>query len=202
MRIVFVLFLLITFFACAQEDAGQAGDTVEVLSVEQAGGDTSSQVLELEFRDLDLPERHYLVFRQELDLRDMNGFLAIESDSLARKAARAGLQPSGPPVSLFYGWDTERGMGDAAVAIPVAPGTNLNPYVRISLPAGKSLMLEMEGGYERLSVMHYSLNEEIQRLGLTPLAPSIEEYVVGPADTDNPEEFRTRIYYRYENPTE
>lgn len=200
MRLLIPLFLLLGLFACGTDTPATEPDE-EIISVEQTGGDTTSVDLELSFFDLDLPELYYLVFRQELALQDMNGFLAIESDSLARKAKRAGLERIGPPVSLFYGWDTDRGWGDAAVGIPVKRATKLAPYVRINLPAGKALMLEMEGGYERLSVMHYSLNQEIARLGVKPLPPSIEEYVVGPADTDDPTQFRTRIYYRYEPST-
>lgn len=201
MRLFYLLLVCTGLYACgdvtpATEDAEQ------IISVEQTGGDTTTRNLELAFFDLDLPVLNYLVFRQELALQDMNGFLAIESDSLARKAKRAGLEPIGPPVSLFYGWDAERAWGDAAVGMPVRPGQTLPPYVRIDLPATKALMLEMEGSYDRLSVMHYSLNEEIARRGVKPVPPSIEEYVVGPADTDNPDEFRTRIYYRYETPAE
>lgn len=201
MRFLFPLLCLLVW-ACSDEPKLPEAEPDQVISVVQEGGDTTARAMSLEFRDLELPERHYLVFRQELQLADMNGFLAIESDSLARKAARAGLQPSGPPVSLFYGWDVERGWGDAAVALPVEPTVELPPYVRVTLPAGKAVMLEMEGGYEQLSVMHYALNDELARLGVKPLPPSIEEYVVGPADTKDPTEFQTRIYYRYESSTE
>ena len=192
------LSLLLTF-GCGAPSTPETTQE-EILSVEQEGGDSTTQMLELEFNDLELPERPYLVFRQELNLQDMNGFLALESEALALAIAKAGVQPTGHPVNLFYGWDTDRGWGDAAVAMPVAAGTKLDPYVLITLPASRALMLQMEGAYDRLSVAHYALNEEINRLGYQPLPPSVEEYVVGPADTDNPEEFITRIYYNYETP--
>lgn len=201
MRLLLFSLLLFLLVACGT-DAPSDAVQEEILSVEQTGGDTTARDLELNFFDLDLPELNYLVFRQELALQDMNGFLAIESDSLARKADRAGLESIGPPVALFYGWETERGWGDAAVGMPVGKNITLPPYVRVDLPPAKALMLEMDGSYERLSVMHYSLNAEIERLGVTPVPPSIEEYVVGPADTNNPAEFKTRIYYRYETPSE
>lgn len=174
----------------------------EVVSVQQEGGRTTEQSFEVEFQELDQPEQHYLLFRQELNLLDMNGFLAMESEAIATAVAEAGIKPTGYPVNLFYGWDTDRGWGDAAVAMPVAAGTTLKPYVLVTLPETKALMVEMKGSYDRLSVMHYALNEEISRNGYKPIPPSIEEYVVGPADTDDPAAFITRIYYNYEIPIE
>lgn len=197
-----IAFSLLVLVSCGSPASPDTPAEEEIVSVQQEGGDSTAQVLELEFRDLELPARHYLVFRQELNLLDMNGFLAMESEALALAVAKAGVQPTGYPVNLFYGWDTDRGWGDAAVAVPVTADTKLDPYVTITLPASNALMVQMEGSYERLSVMHYALNDEINRLGYKPLPPSIEEYVVGPADTDNPDEFITRIYYNYEIPAE
>jgi effector-binding domain-containing protein len=198
----YTFLLLAGLIISALASCGTTPDQVpeeEILSVETTGGDTTAQVLELEFKDLDMPERYYLVFRQELSVLDMNGFLAMESKALETAVAKAGIQPTGPPVSLFYGWDTDRGWGDAAVAVPVPAGTKLPPYVLVTLPATKSLMLSMDGSYQRLSVMHYSLNEEINTLGYVARPPSVEEYVVGPNDSDDPSEFKTRIYYSYES---
>lgn len=192
--------------ACGETTSPEVAATVNtsasesIVSVTQAGGDTTARTLAVDIQEIDLPERYYLVFRQELDLRDMNGFLAMESDALSEAFATAGLTPTGPTTALFYAWDTDRGWGDAAVALPVDADTRLLPYARISLPARLALMLEMRGSYERLSVMHYALNEALQSRGYQPVPPSIEEYIVGPADGKSPEEFITRIYYPYEIP--
>lgn len=173
-----------------------------VLSVEETGGEVTADTLTLDYQQLDLPERHYLVFLQELSLLDMQGFLAEEGRSLRDAAREAGVVTTGPMTSLFYEWDTERGRGKAAVALPVSAETQLPPYVNIKLPASRGLSVEFSGSHDRLSAMHYALDAELQRLGHPPLKPSIEEYPRGPLDSTEETEFRTRIIYPFEAPTE
>lgn len=193
-----IALLTVCCFACNSTAPETAEETI--LSKEIEGGDTTSRVTELEYLELDLPERHYLVFRQDLSLLDMNGFLGMESDALNKAAKEAGLTTTGPSTSLFYEWDTDRGWGDAAVALPVAAGTSLPPYVTIALPPQKAIALELDGPYDGLTAMHYALDAELKRRGLTAAKPSIEEYVVGPLDTKDPTQFKTRLIYTYENP--
>ncbi len=192
--LTFPLWLLL-LFSCG--NAGEADTEETIVASATVGGDTSVSVMQLEYVDLDLPERHYLVFRQELSFQDINGFLAMESEALSVAATRAGIVPTGPMTTLTYAWDTQRGWGDAAVALPVAAGTKLPPYVTITLPATSAVALDLQGPYDALSAMHVSLDQELQRRGLTPVNPSIEEYNVGPLQVQDPNEFVTRIIYPY-----
>jgi len=189
---------LLTLFLIALSSCGSPSE--EVVSKTLEGGDTTTNILKLEYLDLELPERQYLVFRQELSLLDVNGFLGMESEALSVAATRAGVPTTGPMTSLFYEWDTEKGWADAAVAVPVEPGTQLAPYVTISLPRTRALALDMKGGYDAMSAMHVALTKELQRRGLQFTKPSIEEYEVGPLQTQDPDQFRTRIIYPYETP--
>ncbi|WP_273444770.1 GyrI-like domain-containing protein [Neolewinella agarilytica] len=193
-----ITLLMVCCFACTSTEPEAAEETI--LSKETEGGDTTARVTTLEYLELDLPERHYVVFRQDLSLLDMNGFLAMESDALNKAAKEAKLKTTGPSTSLFYEWDTDRGWGDAAVALPVAAGASLPPYVTIALPPQKAIALELDGPYDGLSAMHYALDAELKRRGLTAAKPSIEEYTVGPLDTKDPTQFKTRLIYTYENP--
>ncbi|NJC25221.1 GyrI-like domain-containing protein [Neolewinella antarctica] len=186
--------LLVLVTSCNQSDVPTTADGV------REGGDSTTQTLEVAYVDLELPDRTYLVFRQELSFQDVNGFIAIETDSLVRKSERAGVPPAGPATLLTYGWDTERGRGDVAVALPVEVGTTLSPYATVIMPAGPALSVEFAGSYDRLSAYHYALGQELANRGLRPLIPSIEEYVVGPTDTRDAGQFRTRIIYPYANP--
>lgn len=173
-----------------------------IIDQREEGGDSTVVVTQLEYLDLELPERHYLVFRQELSLLDMNGFLAMESEALSVAATKANVVATGPLTSLFYAWDTERGWGDAAVALPVAAGTQLPPYVTVTLPATRALALDMDGPYDATSAVHVALARELSRRGLDPVAPSVEEYPVGPLQTSDESAFRTRIIYPYASPAQ
>lgn len=192
-RILIFPVILLLCFAC-----GKSGEAEEIISKTTEGGDTSVQTVQLEYLDLDLPERHYLVFRQELSLLDVNGFFGMETEALSVAASKAGIVATGPMTAFTYAWDTERGWSDVAVALPVASGTKLPPYVTITLPATKAIALDMNGSYSALSAMHVALDRELNRRGLKPRLPSIEEYPVGPQQTADENEFVTRIIYPYE----
>jgi len=186
--------ILLLSFAC-----GKSGDVKEVISKTTEGGDTSVQSVQLEYLDLELPERHYLVFRQELALQDVNGFFGMETEALSVAATKAGVVATGPMTAFTYAWDTQRGWSDVAVALPVAPGTKLPPYVTIALPATKAIALDMNGSYSALSAMHVALDQELKRRNLKPALPSIEEYPVGPQQAADENDFVTRIIYPYES---
>lgn len=175
-------------------------DTEEIIATSLEGGDTTITTLLLDYLDLDLPERHYLVFRQELSLLDVNGFFGMEGEALTQAAIKAAIVPTGPMTTLTYEWDTERGWSDVAVALPVTAGTRLPPYVTITLPATKALALDMVGSYDALSAMHVALSSELNRRQLKATLPGIEVYDLGPLQTQDPDEFRTRIIYPYETP--
>lgn len=199
-RFSVLIALSLSMFHCRGEQSGQAEE--EILSKEIVGGDTTTQVMKLDYLELELPERHYLVFRQELAFPDINGFLGMESEALSMAATKAGVVATGPMSALTYEWDTERGWGDVAVALPVSAGTQLPPYVTISLPANKAIALEWTGTYDRMSAMHVSLDQELQRRAVKPVYPCIEEYPVGPLQVADPHDFQTRIIYAYETPAQ
>lgn len=195
LRRLLLVLLVLSAFACRQSP----GDEVEVISKVTEGGDTTSRTTNLKYLNTDLPERYYLVFRQELSLLDVNGFIGMESDILKKKVAEAGITPTGPWAVLTYEWDTERGWADVAVAVPVEKGTALAPYVTITLPATKAAGLMLKGPYDGLSAYHLALDEELKRLNLAPIYPSIEEYIIGPSETKQAEEFQTLILYPYKS---
>lgn len=195
-RLSVLVALCLSLFHCQGEQTGQAEE--EVIAKEITGGDTTTQVMQLDYLELDLPERYYLVFRQELAFPDINGFFGMEGEALSMAATKAGVVATGPMSTLIYEWDTERGWGDVAVALPVTKETHLPPYVTITLPANKAIALEWAGTYDRMSAMHVSLDQELQRRNLKPVYPSIEEYPVGPLQVADPHDFQTRIIYAYE----
>jgi len=186
--------LILFFFACQS-----SGDVKEIVSKEVIGGDSTLQSRQLEYLDLDLPDRHYLVFRQELALQDVNGFFGMETEALSVAATKAGVVATGPMTAFTYAWDTKRGWADVAVALPVAKDTKLPPYVTISLSATKAIALDMNGSYSALSAMHVALDQELKRRNLKPTLPSIEEYPVGPQQVADENDFVTRIIYQYES---
>lgn len=179
------IWVLITFFTICFSCGKEA--TSKVVSSEKA--------IAVNPELINLDERHYLVLRQELPLDNMTGFFGIESEALMNKAKDAGIEPTGPISALFYRWDTEVGIGDAAVALPVKPGSNLAGYVEITLPAQRAFTAECVGPYTGLGAIHYALGAQFEIEKVKPATPSIEVYHKGPLDGINESEFRTQIIY-------
>ncbi len=160
---------------------------------------SNSQIKALDISVVDLAERHYLVIRDRLPLAIMTGFLGLESKNLVAAARQAGIEPLGPIAALFYDWDEAAGIGEAAVALPVAAGTSLAPYQLISLPSCKAFAATLQGDYTGLGAIHYGLNTQFQaQKTLQPMAPSIEEYIKGPTDGVAESDFVTRVLYPIE----
>ncbi|MEM7575816.1 MAG: hypothetical protein AAF433_23130 [Bacteroidota bacterium] len=149
----------------------------------------------VEITPVDLLEQHYLVLRSRLPLDNMTGFMAIEGQNLRLAAQRAGIEPQGNLSMLFYEWDTENGIGEAAVALPVAATVELPGYVNISLPAGPAIGTAMQGPYSQLGVYHYAMDAYLKANNLSAATPTIEEYVIGPTATPDTNLFVTMITY-------
>lgn len=150
--------------------------------------DINAQVIEL-------PERHYLVLRQRLPLDNMTGFFGIESQALADAAKEAGIEATGPLTGLFYEWNEEEGIGEAAVALPVNPGTTLRNYVPITLPATKAFAATLEGSYIGLGAVYFGLAAQFQLQKVNAQIPTLEEYLVGPVDGVDESQFKTRVIH-------
>ncbi|MBC6994062.1 GyrI-like domain-containing protein [Neolewinella lacunae] len=176
---------------------GAMGPAEVVVATVTDAGDSIFRSISLNYRTEEMPERHYLILRKELSLPKMQDFLATESQVLRAKAVAAGIQSLGPPSHLFYSWEPEKGWGDAAVALPVAADVELPPYLTINLPATPALSLEFEGSHAALPALHYALGTELSRRSLHASKPSIEELLVGPADSVPVSNYRTRLIYPY-----
>lgn len=189
-------FALLSFLCTCGPAPTDVADA-EIISKEVSGGTETATSVKLNYLELDLPVRHYLVLRQELALADVNGFIGMESEALTSAAARAGVVATGPLTMLTYEWDTGRKWADLAVALPVSADTKMPPYVNIALPATKALALDVAGSYDALSAMHVALSNELNRRGHEATLPAIEEYPVGPMQVSDPHEFETRLIYPY-----
>lgn len=199
MRVFFsVLALAFSLLRCG-EVVERTGEVVDVFTNVEGGDTSAAKTTRLAFERSYLPQQHYLVFRQRLPLEEMSGFLAQESEALLAAATRAGIEPTGSVSALFYEWNTSTNTGEAAVALPVAPGTQLSPYVTIKLPSAPVIQTELTGDYAGLSAAHFGLDSEIKRLGLVADVPTIEEYLIGPLDSVDPAGFRTKITYRLQS---
>jgi hypothetical protein len=182
------LLLLALLLAC-----GYSCNNVNDAKTQQA--ESKIKTTDLNTEVIDLPERHYLVFRQRLPLDNMTGFFGIESKVLADAAKAAGIEPTGPLTGLFYEWNEEEGIGEAAIALPVKPGTVLGNYVPVTLPAMKAFAATLDGSYTGLGALYFGLAAQFQLQKVNAMTPTLEEYLVGPVDGVGESQFKTRVIH-------
>ena len=176
-----LLFAWLSWASCGNQSAEKQAESVKEISIEP-------EVIQL-------PAKHYLVLRERLPLDHMDGFFGIEFPILLDKAKAAGIQPTGPISALFYEWNTESGIGEAAVALPVPADSELPGYVLVSFPPTRAFTTDLEGPYTGLNAIYYGLEAQFKLQGLTIGLPTIEEYIRGPLDSVAEASFLTRVIY-------
>ncbi len=113
--------------------------------------------------------------------------------------AKAGVKPTGPASGIYYSYDEKKKESDMAPAFPVALDSKYaSPITVFALPARKGAMLEFIGSYDQSYDMHMALEKYMTQKGLKQSGAVLEKYLVGPNDTQNPQEYQTQIYYFYE----
>ncbi len=112
---------------------------------------------------------------------------------------KAGVKPVGPAAGIYYTYDMEKKQSDMAPAFPVASGSQYaSPVTLLELPARKGVMLAFTGNYDQSYNMHMALEKYMTDKGLKQSGAVLEKYLVGPNDTQDPNEYQTEIYYFYE----
>lgn len=146
---------------------------------------------------VDYPGGQYLGARAVMPMADMQEFYADNFGKAFEALKAAGLQMTGMPSGLYYSWDMEKGQTDMAAAIPFAGDLKKVPdgMSIITVPAGRSLVIEYRGGYGGLAGPHNAMDAYIQANNLEPLTPAIEEYVTDPMQEPDSTKWVTKITY-------
>jgi effector-binding domain-containing protein len=142
-----------------------------------------------------LPGRHYLMHREVVSFADMGNFFQTHMPRLATDMQNAKIAMAGTPSGLFYKWDEARQESDAAVAIPVAPGTSLKGYSMLEMPGGKALLIDYYGSYEGSAVAHEAMDKYMKEMNLSLKGPVLEEYVTDPVSEPDTAKWHTKVIY-------
>jgi DNA-binding transcriptional MerR regulator len=118
-------------------------------------------------------------------------------ERLAEFVAQSGVTPAGPPGTLYAPEIAEDGVENIEAFVPVAEPPFVPPAEReISIgevPAASVAVLVHMGDYASMADTYRTLGAWIARNAENAGERIREWYVVGPADVDNPEQYRTEI---------
>ena len=144
---------------------------------------------------VDWSAKQYLAVRNTVAIDKMPELLGGYYGTVMGALEKAGGQMTGPATGLYYTWDMENNSTDMAAAVPVA-ATVKNPATQmISIPAGKALLIEHLGAYDKLGEAHEAMDAYINSTSAQIKPPAIEEYITDPSTEPDTSKWLTKIYY-------
>jgi len=145
---------------------------------------------------VDMPERHFVLLRDRVSFDEMAQFYARSYGALVAAMEKAGVQQAGPPTGLYYAWDEAGEMTDMAAAFPIRQkATFPNEFSQTTLPAGRAIVVDYYGGYDRLGDAHNAIDDFAGENGMTLGAPAIEEYITDPGQEPDTSRWLTKVTY-------
>lgn len=138
------------------------------------------------------PERTFAGIRQLTDTTQVGNVYAAHIQKVSGMLAKAGIQPAGPPVALFYTW--ENGKTDMATAVPVSEGipAGLGSF---RTPARKAYVIDYFGPYEQSMKAHAAMDAYLAEQELVFVPPVLEEYLSGPGTEPDTAKWHTKVIY-------
>ena len=119
---------------------------------------------------------------------------------LAKYIKQNNLTITGSWSVLYFLWDEQNHKAEIGIALPIAetPMINDSEFTLTAIPESKAAMAVLEGSYEKLGethqlLMQYAKNNSLDFNNVPVIA--VEEYAVSPKQDNNPENWRTNIYY-------
>jgi len=145
--------------------------------------------------EVDQPERHFILNRQEVGYNNVQQFYAGNLGSLFAKAQGASVEMDGMPCGLFYGFNDATKMVDMAAAIPIKEPLAIRGAQALTLPVSKSITVDYYGDYNGTPAAHAAVESYMRDFGILNDPPYIEEYVTDPGEEPDPKKWLTKITY-------
>lgn len=152
--------------------------------------ETGSEPL-LDIREVQYPGGLIAGIRDTMQWSEMQTFFG-DTYSLFSSAPADKL--TGPPIGIFYDWDTVNRKADIFAGIPVSStDVPVNGIIFSEIQSSKAFKVTYKGSYENAKPVHQALDKYIASKGLTRWL-TIEEYIVYPANEKDSHKFVTNIY--------
>lgn len=105
-----------------------------------------------------------------------------------------GARINGPASAIYYSWDEANQQTDMYPCFPVADNAAAHGATIVEVPASQAYMMHYVGGYTGSQAAHMALGAHMAANGKT-MGLVIEEYIKGPGETTDSNQYETNIYY-------
>ncbi|TVQ45633.1 MAG: hypothetical protein EA362_08695 [Saprospirales bacterium] len=151
--------------------------------------------------EIDFPTTTFLGMKKRVPFSEMEEFFASAYDQIFRNLEELGVKEKGIPSALYFIWDEVNMEAEIGVSlafegsIPDFSGSKLTKWEF----SGSAFRIVYKGNYDKLDKVHGALHDHLDNLGENLQSPSIEKYIIGPANDSNSENWITHVYYFLEN---
>lgn len=165
--------------------------------IEKMNGTETKETFAVE--EMNFPATSFAIVRQKVKWPDLLPFFAEHLPLVAQEANNAGVTP-GTASGLIYEWDEKNQLADIAAAVPVPADTKISsPIVLVvNLPASKAISVTYKGAYDKSPAVYASLKKYMADNKLKENSPSIEQYLIGPANEKDTAKWLTKVLYLVE----
>jgi len=105
-----------------------------------------------------------------------------------------GARINGAASAIYYSWDEANQQTDMYPCFPVADNAATHGATIVEVPASQAYMMHYVGGYTGSKAAHEALGAHMAANGKT-MGLVIEEYIKGPGQTPDSNQYETNIYY-------
>jgi len=147
-----------------------------------------------EVKEIQWEPKTFYGIKQTVAFDKMADFFGESYGKLGEALAKTKTQYIGAPKAIYFSFDETTMVSECAAAMEVPNGTKLNGFEKYETPAGKVLLIEYYGAYDKSGAAHYAMDDYIKKNGLTQ-GMVIEEYVTDPMMEKDTAKWLTNIFY-------
>ena len=150
-----------------------------------------------EIKEVNFEPKVYIAKRSTVKFQEIPMYFEKNVPFLMEETGKAGVQPAGGPVGLYFKWDDANMQTDMAVAVPVAPGTKV-PQIKGTEQVqaeGKALYIAYYGNPENMKSAYDGIHTYMTEKNLAMNNLVVEEYMFDPKTEPDQSKWLTNIYY-------
>lgn len=147
-----------------------------------------------EVKELNWDAKTFYGIRNKLSLEKIPEFSGQTYGKVGEAMAKVKTEPIGMPKAIYFAFDEKTLMADFAPVMEVANGTKLDGVEKFETPAGKVLLIEYFGAYDKSANAHYAMDAYMKSKGLTQTFV-LEEYANDPMTEKDTAKWQTNIFY-------
>ncbi len=147
-----------------------------------------------EVKELNWDAKTFYGKRNKLSLEKIAEFSGQTYGKVIEAMGKTKTEPIGMPKAIYFSFDEKTMVADFAPVMEVANGTKLEGVEKFETPAGKVLLIEYFGAYDKSANAHYAMDTYMKEKGLTQNFV-IEEYANDPMVEKDTAKWQTNIFY-------